>query len=207
MTLHEPEVAAGPDPVYRDAGYVERPGLLDPGFCHYLCTYLALLGETGRLERDPVIPDAAFVYGDPAFDVLLDLLTPEVESHVGAALVPTYSFARIYGAGSSLYHHRDRPSCEHSLSVHLGSSGHPWPLSLIDLHGRQVDLIQSPGDAVAYQGMLLEHWRDPLPLGQHAQLFLHWVRADGPHAAQAFDGRDSLGVPSVLGDPVDAERS
>jgi hypothetical protein len=201
-----PTVATPDDPVelvttYHRDGYILRRRLIEPGFCDYLAHYLMILGETGKLQLDPVIPDAAFVYGDPAFDLLMASLTRTVEAHVGAELLPTYSFARVYASGSSLFHHRDRPSCEHSVSLHLASSGERWPLSLVDLHGDRVDVVQEPGDAVCYQGARVEHWRDPLPRGQHAQVFLHWVRADGVNAKYAFDGREGLGRPSVLDDP------
>jgi PKHD-type hydroxylase len=51
------------------------------------------------------------------------------------------------------------------------------------------------GDAVIYRGMDIEHWRKKYTEGQwQAQVFLHYVDADGPHANQKYDGRVSLGL-------------
>jgi hypothetical protein len=50
------------------------------------------------------------------------------------------------------------------------------------------------GDAVLYRGMEVEHWREKYTEGQwQAQVFLHYVDADGPHADQKYDGREQLG--------------
>ena len=180
---------------YRVSGYVRRRQLVDPQMCAFLARYLLTLSETGRLTEDPQVPGSGSVYGDPAFDVLLGAMTEAIEAHVDGPLLPTYSFARLYQAGGELVRHRDRPACEHSVTLHLGSMGAEWPLWLTDRQGRDVRLLQEPGDALAYLGTELEHWRDPLPAGMHAQVFLHWVRADGPHAEHAFDGRPGLGMP------------
>lgn len=191
---------------YSVSGYVIRQDLIDPSFCEYLANYLFLMSEIGRLEKDPMIDNAGFVYGDPAFDVLLAMLSPDVGEWVGHEVLPTYSFARVYATGSSLPRHRDRPACEHSVSLHLGSSGPGWPLYLTDLNGVTTDVIQSPGDALCYQGMRVEHWREVLPVGWHAQVFLHWVGSDGPNAEWRFDGRASLGRPSAEGDVARSQR-
>jgi hypothetical protein len=60
--------------------------------------------------------------------------------------------------------------------------------------GNKVDM--QVGDAVLYRGMEVEHWREKYTEGQwQAQVFLHYVDADGPHADQKYDGRTSLGLP------------
>jgi hypothetical protein len=42
--------------------------------------------------------------------------------------------------------------------------------------------------------MDVEHWREKYTEGQwQAQVFLHYVDADGPHADQKYDKRESLG--------------
>ena len=51
-----------------------------------------------------------------------------------------------------------------------------------------------PGDAVLYRGMVLEHWRDPYEGVRAAQVFLHYVDQDGPHAEWKFDKRPSLAM-------------
>lgn len=185
---------------YLTDGFVGRRRMVDPELCAFLANYLMLLGERGSLTVDRQVEHAASAYGDPAFDVLLNGMTDMVEDHVGAPLTPSYSFARVYFAGAELRRHRDRPACEHSVTLHLGSTGGMWPLFIEDLHGRTVEVHQEVGDGLCYRGMELDHWREPLRSGVHAQVFLHWVRADGPHAAHAYDQRAGLGRPPVARD-------
>jgi predicted 2-oxoglutarate/Fe(II)-dependent dioxygenase YbiX len=49
------------------------------------------------------------------------------------------------------------------------------------------------GDAALYRGMDKVHWREPYKEGKwQAQVFLHYVDADGPHAEWKFDKRKKL---------------
>jgi PKHD-type hydroxylase len=49
------------------------------------------------------------------------------------------------------------------------------------------------GDAALYRGMDKVHWREPYKEGKwQAQVFLHYVDADGPHAEWKFDKRPKL---------------
>jgi hypothetical protein len=54
--------------------------------------------------------------------------------------------------------------------------------------GRRFDLAE--GDGVIYSGCDVEHWRDKCdgPEGYYAgQVFLHFVRENGPYAIEAGD--------------------
>lgn len=189
---------SGPAPAgtvfqYRSRGYAVVRSLIDPAVARFLAQYLTVLGRTGRLTPDSQVPGSASTYGDAAFDTLLWQLMPECGRLIGHELLPTYSFARLYGAGHALEPHTDRPSCEHSVSVHLDGEGpSAWPLELRDLAGQDVASDLDPGDAVLYQGCALEHWRRPHAGTWYAQVFLHYVAANGPHADCALDGRRSL---------------
>lgn len=192
MSIHA-ELGSG----YRQVGYALLRSWLPSGTADYLANYLIQLARLGRLNEDPAIGGSMSIYGDAAFDVLMDMVAEELSEIVGARLVPTYSFARLYGQGSSLHRHRDRASCEHSVSVMLGAEGaEPWPLWIATDDGRQIPVHQSPGDAVCYQGCRLVHWRDPLPGAWHAQLFLHYVDGDGDRRRFALDQRELLGAPA-----------
>lgn len=193
---------------YRELGYVVRPGLVPELLCGYLASYLDLSAESGRLRPDSSVDRSWSVYGDPAFEVLLDAVTDTVADHVGASVRPTYSFARLYLGGAELSRHTDRPSCEHSISLLLGAdSDEPWPLELADLQGRHVQVSQQPGDALCYQGTRVPHWREPFPGRWHGQVFLHFVERDGRFAAHALDRRVGLAHPPVgqapPGDPLE----
>jgi PKHD-type hydroxylase len=51
----------------------------------------------------------------------------------------------------------------------------------------------SAGDAMLYRGMNKVHWREPYKEGKwQAQVFLHYVDADGPHAEWKYDKRPKL---------------
>jgi hypothetical protein len=128
---------------------------------------------------------------------LQDLL-PHFEKACGKRLYPTYSYARLYKPGEELKKHKDRPACEISATVTLGFEGDVWSIYMA---GNKVDM--QVGDAVLYKGMEVEHWREKYTEGQwQAQVFLHYVDADGPHADQKYDGRTSLGLPKTTGPKV-----
>jgi hypothetical protein len=101
-------------------------------------------------------------------------------------LFPTYAYARLYSNGDVLEKHKDRPACEISATVQLGRSHHyAWP---IYMGGKRYDMAE--GDAVLYRGCDIEHWRDACdgPDGYYSgQVFLHFVRKDGPHTDHACD--------------------
>lgn len=146
------------------------------------------------------------IYGNayPPLQCFLWGLTGTMEAVTGRALLPTYDFFRLYAAGDICRVHRDRPACEHSLSLTLAySDGRPWPLELgragqhgppegvSDSFGEEAftTLAMEAGDAVAYRGTEHRHGRTvPNPNRWSAHLFLHWVDRDGPNAAEAFDG-------------------
>jgi hypothetical protein len=127
-----------------------------------------------------------------------------MEAVTGRRLVPTYDYFRIYREGDICRVHRDRPACEHSLSLTLDYSDDvPWSLEVGSLgeEGPQDiyaddfgdepnrSMAMAVGDAVAYRGVEHRHGRTtPNPNGWSAHLFLHWVDPDGPFADQAFDG-------------------
>ena len=46
-----------------------------------------------------------------------------METAASCALLPTYSYARLYLQGDSLPRHRDRPACEIAATIHLALLG------------------------------------------------------------------------------------
>ncbi len=141
----------------------------------------------------------------PPMKTFLWGLTPAMEQIAGRRLIPTYDYFRIYRQDDVCYVHRDRPACEHSLSLTLAYSDEvPWPLE-VGGEGEQgpddvlaMDFGSEParslamhvGDAVAYRGVEHRHGRTmPNPNRWSAHLFLHWVDPEGPHAERAFDGK------------------
>jgi len=99
--------------------------------------------------------------------------------------------------GASLARHTDRPSCEISATVTVARRPDEadWPLWFETRGGEAVPLAMAPGDAALHSGPDLAHWREPFAGEWQSQVFLHYVRADGPHADHKFDKRPRLGAP------------
>jgi hypothetical protein len=141
---------------------------------------------------DAQVPGAYSLYGDPAFDTLLNATSGVMKKLLGENVYPTYSYARLYTIGNDLKRHKDRPSCEISTTVNLG--GDPWPIFIepsgkINKKGKKV--ILKPGDMLFYFGCKLEHWREPFKGKVCGQAFLHY----STNESLKFDERLHLGLP------------
>ena len=145
--------------------------------------------DANRLIDDPRINYGLFgkAYQDAA--PFLELLCEKIK-HVGdlveEQVLPTYSFCIIYGPESQLIRHLDRPACEISLTVHLGGDT-KWPIFIKKPSGEEVPFNLNPGDAVVYLGCTAEHWRKKFTGQYYSQVFLHYVRSNGPNAWAYFD--------------------
>jgi hypothetical protein len=157
-----------------------------------LYRYACRLANIGALTYGSQVPDAPHIYGDVFMDgVLLDMM-PLAEEVARTKLFPTYSYLRVYHRGQVLAKHKDRPSCEISLSICLGyQADSPWPL-WIETPGGVSTIELYPGDAMFYRGIECSHWREPFEGEQAVQVFLHYVDQNGPYAEWKFDKRPSL---------------
>lgn len=192
-------------------GYVHLQGFLDKDNCAQLTEELKKLVEKGTTHKDTQCPLSQAVHGAPVFDSLLEQLTPNFEYASGRRLYPTYAYARLYAPGEELKIHTDRPACQISATLTLGFEGDVWPIYVGDYaepgQGREVTIQDGStkyltneqkikmevGDAVLYFGMNKVHWREPYKEGKwQAQVFLHYVDADGPHAEWKYDKRPKL---------------
>jgi len=158
--------------------------------------YISLLTEDYGHWRDKQVPNTYSHYADTAMETLLLSVQPTLEKIVKHKLVPNYSYARIYKQGDVLERHKDRYSCEISVTLNLG--GDPWPI-FIDKTGKEnqkgnkVTLKQ--GDMLVYKGQELEHWRDPFVGQDCVQVFLHYNKHN-KNNNNIFDGRLHVGLPS-----------
>lgn len=141
------------------------------------------------------VPEAHSKYADPAMEAMLLHIQPLVEKNTGLSLFPTYSYYRVYRNKDILEPHKDRPSCEISVTVCFNysydDSEYTWP---IIMDGSEVRM--KPGDIVIYRGVDLEHSREEFnPPGNdwHVQAFLHYVDKNGPYSDYIFDKRESIG--------------
>lgn len=199
--------------LFRENRYVHLRGFLDKENCQELT--LALKNEVNsRGWFDPQCPLSKSISDSVTFDQLLVDLLPHFEEATGLKLLPTYAYARWYEPGEMLKIHRDRPACEISATLTLGFKGDVWPIfmgtpseertdcSRIDSAGnvcyaKDVGKISMDvGDAVVYRGCDMYHWRDEYSEGKwQAQIFLHYVQADGPNAEWIYDKREKLNLP------------
>ena len=133
--------------------------------------------------------DTSF-YNDPLMESLMFNKISIMEKESGLKIFPTYSFWRMYTLNADLKKHTDRPACEISVTVMIGSDGNKWP---IYMNGSELNL--EPGDAAIYLGCEIEHWREEFKGDWHAQTFLHYVDKNGSNKEWVKDKRIIYGTP------------
>lgn len=173
--------------------YVLIKGLIAPDLAAVLYKMLLLKQWRGECFRDNHIPTAVSISNEAATDALLLELMSRIEDISGFRLVPAYSYARIYFHGDSMVRHRDRGSCEVSVSIHLGRNGGESSLWFAP----NARLEMEPGDGAVYLGCEAEHWRERFTGNTMGQIFLHYVVAGGRFAENYFDGRPERFPPSI----------
>jgi hypothetical protein len=163
---------------FKDNGYLIIPKILSGELLDFIGIHAYNMARIeGTISADRQIPNTPAFYGDYVMENLSDFLLPKIESAAGMKLLPTYTYFRVYKAGDILEKHRDRPSCEISISLCLRKKGNIWPIYITD-----TAVMLEEGDAVLYRGCEMEHWREPYTEGTKlAQVFLHYVDANGPY--------------------------
>lgn len=141
-------------------------------------------------------------YGDPMMDTLLAASIGMIEGYTGLDLIPNYTYWRLYQKDEDLKRHRDRHSCEISITICLGYNNsnvddpeYNWPMwveTKDDAEGAPV--YMKPGDMIIYRGCDVDHWRERFKGLNHAQVFLHYNDKNGPFQIM-YDGRPILGIP------------
>lgn len=188
--------------------YVVFDDVLSKETCEILTNYMFLKRDAGYLEPpvalggdDTQCPKSWSIYGDPLFDTLLSQFSKPIGNLLGIDLIPAYTYARLYEPGEILTWHVDRPSCEISGTMTLGFKGNDiWPIYIGQPGASKEDKVGIPidigvGELMMYSGCEVPHWRDEFEGEWQVQVFIHYVRADGPYAKDhAFDGRKHLGI-------------
>ena len=174
--------------------------------------------EDGDIQstRDEVqVPGSVASYNYPQYKKVNSILREKIENIIGKKLYETYYYDRFYYPKQQLDYHIDRPSCEISVSVHIGTNlTQKWPFiiktpdtysdfgktSRVSI-GESSSLILKPGDGVIYKGCERPHWRTPMPLEYerkwfikrvkpnlyYHQVFFHYVLQDGRRCHHAYD--------------------
>mgnify|MGYP003314268361 CR=1 FL=1 len=146
----------------------------------FITKYALWREQAQQFEGDDQSPNAFFTYNDSCMQYLHSVLYPVLEKETGLKLLPTYSYMRVYRNGATLDKHTDRPACEISASLHVGSNYSPtWKL-----YAEGQPITQEIGDLLIYRGCEVEHWREPFVTDEnnyHVQLFVHFVDSEGPY--------------------------
>jgi hypothetical protein len=156
-----------------------------------LKTFTILETRLNKTNFDPCLSSTPNL-GDYSATIMESLLLNKkelMEKETELKLHPTYSFWRMYTAGSNLFKHKDRESCEISCTVNIGSCGTPWPIFMDD-----VPVTLETGDAAIYLGREVKHWREEFQGDWNAQVFLHYVDKNGPYADFHMDKRVYFGI-------------
>lgn len=189
-------------------GYVPVDGFIDPGHCDELFKHFTDKKRLEELEKagDDQCPSSYPFYSEPEAEFLMVWMLPFVEKLTGLTLAPTYTYARTYVAGETLDIHRDRPSCEISVTANLGQTGDwDWPIWVRNFATSHTDypISLSVGSAMIYKGCDVAHWREafspPKKKDRQVQIFMHYVDKFGPHASHQFDGRQQLHLKPLQG--------
>lgn len=143
--------------------------------------------QSNLFTHDSQCPLSLAKYDYRWFVNLLVARLPVMHEVMGELMLPTYSYARVYANGEVLEKHIDRPACEVSVSLHLGSDGTEWPIYFTKPNGETIGVEMKPGQAVIYLGMISEHWRNEFKGEHYGQVFLHYVKAQGEHWNCYFD--------------------
>jgi hypothetical protein len=135
-------------------------------------------------------------YSPTCFESLLLTMLPKVEEITNKKLYPSYSYGRIYYNGAELPKHKDRRSCEYSVTLTIEVDKTPWDI-LFNKHSNETEAISlAVGDMCVYRGYELEHWREPYQGNRQIQAFLHYVDSAGKFVHYKNDTRPLLGLPS-----------
>ena len=152
---------------------------------------------------DEQVKNASSFYGDPYMEIMLLKMQDIVSYVTNKKLAPNYSYWRLYMQGSELKTHIDRPECELSTTLFVGSdiANYPdkdynWPL-FIRSKKKNIPVYLTPGDIIIYNGIKLKHWREPFEGNNHAQIFLHYNDLKNGKG-KIFDNRLRIGLPQVF---------
>lgn len=141
------------------------------------------------LSNDAVgfVDNCVSEYNSPELSAILSEKTVVLNELLGKKVIPSYCFTRMSYTGSSLPRHKDRPSCEISLSIHLLGDT-PWAFGIVNSQGDDVEVILEPGDAILYDAPNATHFRSEYTGEYYVQSFHHYVYLEGEFSNMAFDG-------------------
>jgi hypothetical protein len=139
-----------------------------------------------EFKKDTQCPKSFSIYNYRPFLELLTNKTSYISELIGEPVLPTYTYARLYQKGEVLAKHKDRPSCEISVTLNIGGDK-DWEIFFTKPNKEQVSVNINQSQAALYLGCESEHWREAFKGKEYAQVFLHYVRSNGPNWIHCFD--------------------
>jgi len=205
---------------FYDNGYLKINNIVDPlllkenppeEFGQF--TFKKIDSQNFSIYKEDVesqVPGSTSRYSYPPYIKYHTDIRLKIEKIIGEKLYNTYFYDRFYFVNQDLKKHKDRDSCEISISVQISTnSPNPWDFSLETLKGKNVSVGLNDGSGLLYLGCDVMHWRDPLKSRHkflkrklynfikkdddtyHHQIFFHYVRANGHRCHFAKDALTS----------------
>ena len=169
---------------FREKGYAPLGDLIHPFHIAALRRYYRYLIRTGAIRLgDGQSPRRYVAYNEPVARFFHHDIAATLSAVAGEPLKPSYVYLASYLSGAELKKHTDREQCEFSVTLCLDFSPEPalatpWPIRLDTASGR-VTVYLALGDALAYRGTRLPHYRHRLGEGQTStSIFFHYVAKD-----------------------------
>lgn len=172
------------DNFFKTNGFLHVKNIIEVGD---LFSHLDTMARNGEGNIDQIVKGCRTFYKEEKCEQLLQSLLPKVELLTGFKLNKTYSFARIYDTGQILRAHKDRESCEITVTICLGHVGNPWPIWLLDKDEKAHSFLLSPGDGLIFRGGEHLHWREKNNFGVTTNVLLHYVDQNGKFAIHRDD--------------------
>lgn len=170
--------------LFRTKGYAPIQDLIHPFHVAALRRYYRYMIRSGNIYLGDHQSSRRYVaHNDPVARFFHRQITATLSEIAGEPLKPSYVYMASYLSGAELKKHTDREQCEFSITMCLDFSpepdmASPWPIQL-DAESGPVKVYQMIGDALAYRGTKLPHYRWKLPEGQSStSIFFHYVAAD-----------------------------
>lgn len=145
----------------------------------------------GKMYHDRQCPDSLSTLNP--FSRIQQQLTWFMCDFFKKNLCPTYNYARHYIGGDVLHTHKDRPSCQYSMTLSLSREEGEgiWPFYAQYKEQPHSEILMDVGDCTIYKGCDVEHWRDVNDYGTQYQTFLHYVDIDGKYKDFVYDAKNN----------------
>ncbi|MGH9494146.1 MAG: hypothetical protein ACRD3B_04045 [Candidatus Sulfotelmatobacter sp.] len=178
------KVAGNAAAQFQERGYAPLGDLIHPFHVAALRRYYRYLIRSGEITLGDNQSHRRYVaHNEPVARFFHQQIAARLSVVAGLTLKPSYVYMASYLSGSELKKHTDREQCDYSVTFCLDFSPEPelatpWPIRL-DTPKGTVTVYQALGDALAYRGTQLPHYRSKLREGQTStSIFFHYVPED-----------------------------